>query len=171
MPGTEEMEAMGDQEAQDEEEIKVIDAEGSDTDDAGAGAEEHEDDVTEAEDTDLVSKVQEHETKYLRCVLTEEELKEISKEMAEEQQKKQMAEERKKGIMADLKGDIESAELQVAKCARMIRDGYIMRDIKCLVERDYDLKTVTYIRLDTGETHKTRAMRGDEMQVGLPFVR
>ena len=109
----------------------------------------------------------EYSTEYLRYPFTEEEKKELAQEMARSQIEAEDYEAQKKAVTADFDGQIKKAKLSASTCARKIRDGYEMRQVRCEVIKDFKKKTITIIRTDTGEEVKTRPMSVQESQMKL----
>lgn len=109
------------------------------------------------------------ETEIRPCkhVFTPEELREIAEKMAESTQKLQSLEEEKKAVAASFKEQCEQVQLVMRRAARKYRLGYEMRNVECVVQRDYDALTITYIRKDTGVLVETRPMNDVEKQMRI----
>jgi hypothetical protein len=108
-------------------------------------------------------KVKEH----LKCVLTEQEIKDAGAQLARSYSEITDLEEHKKGVVSDFKAKIDGATAQASILARKIQNGYEFRDIECEEVWDYDDKVVEVVRTDTGETIRSRVMKAEELQDSL----
>ena len=105
---------------------------------------------------------------FLRCNFSEEEMKQLSLELARAAQEETEAEEEKKATMAQFAESIASCKAKVSSLARKINNGYEMRNVECEVRLDDpSAGMATVVRLDTGETSKVRQMTAEEMQPTL----
>lgn len=104
---------------------------------------------------------------YLKCVLTEQEIKESGAQLAKSYSDMSELEDAKKSIVSDFKARIDKMAADISGFARKIQNGYEFRNVECEEVRDYDEKFVEVIRLDTGETLRTRVMTADELQTRL----
>jgi hypothetical protein len=109
----------------------------------------------------------EFSNEHIRHLFSEEELLEISSEMAQQVTSLKGFEDDKKALTSDFNGKIDSAKAQINSAATKLNNGYEYRTIKCEVERDYDAKVVRFYRIDTGELAKERPMTADELQLRL----
>ena len=91
------------------------------------------------------------ETLNLKCVLTDEEMMSISKDMAEHLNKKKAAEDDLASFSAQKKAEIKGHEAIINKAAMLINSGSEYRNVKCDVTIDNLKDTVYWIRQDTGE--------------------
>lgn len=91
------------------------------------------------------------ETLNLKCVLTDDEMMAISKEMSEHINKKKQAEDNLASFSAQLKAEIKGHEAIINKSAMLINSGSEYRNVKCEVQIDGKKNTVYWIRADTGE--------------------
>lgn len=101
---------------------------------------------------------------YLKCVLTETELRENGITLARANTKVAELEANKKAFNDQIKADISAAESEIGRLSSMLQNGYEFRQVECAVERDYSNQIATVYRLDTGETVKTWQMSPDELQ-------
>lgn len=86
------------------------------------------------------------ETLNLKCVLTDEEIMAVSKEMAEHINKKKQAEDNLASFSAQLKAEIKG------------HDSFINKDnVKCEVVIDEKANKVVWVREDTGEICQTES--------------
>jgi len=111
----------------------------------------------------------EQTTEYLKCILTEAEIKEAGAALARRYSEITNLEEQKKSVTSDFKAKIDAATAEASLLARQIQNGYEFRQIDCEIQRVWEDKTVQTIRLDTGEIVKTRPMTADELQDRLAF--
>lgn len=111
--------------------------------------------------------VKETTRKYLKYHFSEDERKEQASELARFVGSKNELEQQKKEAMAQFKADIEKADSQISTLSTHLNQGYIHKNIDCEVTKDFDRKTVTIIRLDTGEFVESRAMTPNELQKEL----
>ena len=107
------------------------------------------------------------ETMYLRYDFTEDEKKKIAEDMARKLTQLRQKQDDKKAIAAELKGEIDSLQAEIALAATRFNNGYEMRDVKCKVRPDWDQKTWEFIRDDTGEIAKIEKMTADDLQQNL----
>jgi len=65
---------------------------------------------------------------------------------------------------------IKDAETEVNILANQITEGKINRDVECVEQKLYDIKTVCTVRCDTGQQIDHRPMRPDELQTEIEDV-
>ena len=104
---------------------------------------------------------------HLKCVLTETEIKTAGAQLARSYSEITDLEDQKKSSASDFKARIDSASAQASIVARKIQNGYEFRDIDCEEVWNWDEKTVDVVRLDNGETVRSRTMTVGELQRGL----
>lgn len=104
---------------------------------------------------------------YLKCILTEDEIRDNGIALARANSEVATLEARKKEFNDQIKADVSAAESKISKLSMMLQNGYEYRDVECRLERDYENRKVTTWRLDTGENVKTRDMSPDEYQQRL----
>ena len=109
----------------------------------------------------------EETNRSLKYVLTGEELKKISEQMANAVLERDEALDGLKSVQAQFKARITGAEAMISLSASKIQTGYEFRNINCEVQRDYDTGQIQLIRIDTGEIIETRAMTASERQQDL----
>lgn len=95
------------------------------------------------------------ETLNIKCVLTDEELLELSKDLSEHLNRKKTAEDNLASFSAQLRGEIKGHDAVINKNAQLISAGYEYRYVKCEVRIDEPNNTVYWIRLDTNEIAQT----------------
>jgi len=101
---------------------------------------------------------------YLKCEFTEKEILDFGGELARKHSEINELEDQKKRIVSDLKAKSEAADAEASILARKIQNKNEYRDVECQEVYNYVDKSVTIVRLDTGEIVKTRPMREDEKQ-------
>lgn len=104
---------------------------------------------------------------FVKYEFNEEELKEISSDLARCISNKARFEDEKKSAMTQMNADIENSKTKINAMAEKIQSGWDMRYMDCYVEKDYKAKKVSYTRVDNGECVKVRAMHPDEFQMML----
>jgi hypothetical protein len=97
------------------------------------------------------------ETLNLKCVLTDEEIMAVSKEMAEHINKKKQAEDNLASFLAQLKAEIKGHDSFINKDAVLINSGHEYRNVKCEVVIDEKANKVVWVREDTGEICQTES--------------
>ncbi len=94
----------------------------------------------------------------LKCMLTEDELRQASENSARLVQEKGGQEADKKSAMAGFTARINAAEAGIVAESNKVRDKYEYRQVSCTVSRDYAKKTITKIRTDTDKIIENRKM-------------
>jgi hypothetical protein len=107
------------------------------------------------------------ETRNLKCVLTEAELLQAGRDMADAQNNVQELEAEADDWKSQHKAKMTVAEGRVSIKAGMIRSGYEYRAVPCEIIKDFDAAVIVTIRLDTSETIDSRNMTESERQMGL----
>ena len=110
-------------------------------------------------------------TMNLKTELSREELAAAAEELAEATQTVERLEDEKKAQAAQLKSDIDYAAARRNKFAGIVSSKCEWRNVDCDQLFDYEEKTVTITRLDTGEEVQKRAMFEDELQQPLPLAK
>lgn len=107
------------------------------------------------------------EKHYLECLLTEEELKQAGKELAD-------AFKRKNAIEADLetfktqkKAEVTQCEGDIAKNAALVNAGKEMRMVECETTLDFNSGKRTVVRVDNGLVVAERKLTAEEKQLEL----
>ena len=108
------------------------------------------------------------ETKeFLQYYYSREEKEDMSQLLARRISELGMAEVHKKEIVKSLDADISKFESEIKDLATKVKDGYTYKNIDCNVIMDYNLKTYSIIRKDTGELVKERSLTVDELQTEM----
>lgn len=104
---------------------------------------------------------------YLRYTFSDDEIRKMGLEMAQETQKGAGAEAEKKAAMANFKDRIEKHALAAKIAAGHIATGFEMRNIDCVKMINYEKNLVTITRVDTGEEVERREIEESERQMTL----
>lgn len=105
--------------------------------------------------------------KYLKYDFTEEEIKDLGKNLAKVFADHSEAEARLKSVSTQIKAEIATIEGTMTSLSEKIRSGHEYRDIECRKEFNYTLGKVSVFRNDTDEVIEERAMTGEERQANL----
>lgn len=108
--------------------------------------------------------VREENKRSLKCELTRDELLEAGAKLADAQQKIAELESALASYKAQNKSECEMAKASVENLSDKIRRKYEFRDIRCVIEKDFDRGMFTIIRMDTGETVEARPLTDDELE-------
>lgn len=99
----------------------------------------------------------------------EEEKKEISKRLANENQSKQRLEEEKKAVVSNFKAKIDSAISQVNLLSSHIASGYEHRYFKCYKFLNFLKNVREYYYIENGELIKEEPFSREDHQLKLNF--
>ncbi len=100
----------------------------------------------------------------LKCEFTSEELLDLADEMTQKMDTREKKQGEFDSIKKQYNGELSTLDEEVRVKQRLIRDKYEFRAIPCQIERDYNTKTFTLIRLDSGEIVEQRKLRTSELQ-------
>lgn len=106
----------------------------------------------------------EYEMRMCKYEFDESELSNVARKLADKTQEADEVERQKKSAMATFKEKSEAIGSEIATAARLYKDGYEMRNIECVVERDFETGEVRYIRTDNGLVAHTSKMTMAERQ-------
>jgi len=98
---------------------------------------------------------------------TEAELRELADNLARKLEEKSRTEEEKKEVAAQFSAKIKTLANETNLLAVNVRNRWEYRSIECDVIYDYKKGEVKYVRLDSGEIHRTRVMTAAERQEAL----
>jgi len=102
---------------------------------------------------------------YLQYKFSDEEISEMSKDLAYKSKELEQLESAKKSLTAEFNSKIQSAKTEISRLANNINNGFDFREIECEViydEPTEGLKTIK--RLDTNQVISIEKMTPDEMQ-------
>ena len=110
-----------------------------------------------------------HETRLLKCELTEEEVRVADQELARNLDELESLDDKLKELKADFKAQIEAKEAAAKVQRNLVRNKWDYRNTACTMVLDYTNGTVTVTREDTGEIIKDRKMLTEEKQMDMGF--
>lgn len=100
----------------------------------------------------------------LKCYLTDEEKLECADVLAKKMNEREIKQDEFDSIKKQFGGEISTLDNEIKNAQRLYYDGYEFRLIACQVERNYNTKTYTLTRIDTGEIVEQRQLRASELQ-------
>jgi hypothetical protein len=110
-------------------------------------------------------------TQLLRVVLTDEEIREKSRALADKATELNQLEEDKKRASSHFGAEVKAARGEITRLSQFITSGYELRDVRCEVFYHAPKPgQKTTIRTDTGETVNVQTMTSMEMQMRLPIM-
>lgn len=104
---------------------------------------------------------------WCKYSFSEEEKRDIAETLAQKTQELSEVDQERKSVMSSYKERIDRITSEQSQSARLYKDGYEMRDIECIVERDIVVGEVRYIRTDTGEVAHRKKMTMAERQMNI----
>ena len=110
-----------------------------------------------------------HETRPLRCVLTDAERIAAGRKLAEKCAELQRTEEERKSVASEYKARLDRMTAERNELADKVTSGEEVRRVACELVLDYDKLTAQCIREDTGEIIEERPLSEAEKQMQLPF--
>ena len=110
-----------------------------------------------------------HETRLLKCELTEEEVRVADQELARNLDELESLDDKLKELKADFKAQIEAKEAAAKVQRNLVRNKWDYRNTACTMVLDYTNGTVTVTREETGEIIKDCKMLTEEKQMDMGF--
>ncbi len=107
-------------------------------------------------------------SRYLKCILTDEEKHIIASELVQRMEERKRKEDELKSIQSQFKGELSRLDAEIDAKAGLVRDGYQFRDVTVLETKNFDTESFTLTRIDTGEVIEDRRLTPTEMQRNLP---
>lgn len=107
------------------------------------------------------------EKQYLECMLTDDEMKQASIELANACQRKVAIEDQLATFKAQKKAEITQCEGDINKNTVLVSSGKEMRMVECDVELDFDRGRRMVTRVDNGLVVQERPLTSDEKQLEL----
>jgi len=112
--------------------------------------------------TDKPKITEERDDRRLSCVLTDEEFRTKSEDLAVANDDMASLEDAKKAVASDYKSRIEAVAGKIGVLSTTVRNGAEFRDVPCLTTFDFTKGKVVTIREDTGEELENREMKAQE---------
>jgi hypothetical protein len=110
-------------------------------------------------------------TQLLRVVLTDDEIREKSRALADKATELNQLEEDKKRASSHFGAEVKAARGEITRLSQFITSGYELREVRCEVWYHKPKPgQKTTIRTDTGETVNVQTMTSMEMQMRLPIA-
>lgn len=106
-------------------------------------------------------------TRRLKCQLTDAELLQAGRDLADSQQQMSELDSELKEMQQQIKSKIAREETRIGEITSMIRSGYTFRQVDCEQTKDYTDGVITVYRNDTNELVETEKMSQDERQTKL----
>lgn len=106
-------------------------------------------------------------TERLPVTLTDDELLHRGNTLAELLDKIDSLEQQKKDSAADFKNQIETKETEASELSMVIRQKTEIREVEVRERKDYTVRKIYMVRLDTGEIYDSRPMNIDDAQEGM----
>ena len=110
---------------------------------------------------------QEKSLRYLRYQFATDEVAKMSQEMAQAVAERNETQDNKKSVIKQLDSEIAQKEATINRLAILVRQGWEMRNLSCLVQMDYENGIYRAVREDTGEIVEERLLRAEELQFAL----
>jgi len=107
------------------------------------------------------------ETKFLRCILSEDERRSIADKLSRAVLEKDHKDQELRSVSTQIRAEIKAQEAIISSCAEVLRAGYEFRDIECEISIDHEKGTYQAIRTDTGEIIEERKLTPAEKQMAL----
>jgi hypothetical protein len=104
---------------------------------------------------------------FLKCPLTDAEMKKEAEKMAYSLSKRAELEADLKSFKKQLESEIAKVDAELTSAVTKYQSGFEMRNVECRVDKDFETNTVQVIHLDTLEMIRERAMTGEERQATL----
>jgi|GEM_PF-3449788 len=110
-----------------------------------------------------------HETRPLRCALTDRERIAAGRKLAEKCAELQRTEDDRKSVASSYKAQIDRMVAERNELVDRVEKGEEIRQVACTLTLDYDTLTATVTRDDTGEVIEERALSEAEKQMSFTF--
>lgn len=121
----------------------------------------------EHQDSENIKIRKEKITQYLKHDFTEEELKEMSDDIARAILERNDATSQLKGLKSQFDSNIKMAEAKISSLAEKLRSKYEYRTTSCVEEINYITGKYILIREDTGKIIKERELTAKESQIEM----
>ena len=110
-----------------------------------------------------------HETRTLKCMLDDSEMRTAGDTLARNLDELEVLEDKLKEIKADFKAQIEAKEAAAKVQRNLVRNKYDYRPVACTMVLNYTECTVVVTRDDTEAIVIDRKMSAEEKQMDLGF--
>jgi len=107
------------------------------------------------------------EKAFVKYTFTPKELVEIAQDMAQNHQELRAVEDEKKSAASQFKAQADAITAQLNILSENYRNGYVYKNLDCILTFDFKKKERTYTRPDTGEVVKTEPMRDEDFQTEM----
>jgi len=107
------------------------------------------------------------ETRFLDVPLTEQEKIDVAKTLAYKTQELAETEARKKSVASSFKEKEEAIKVEISAAARLYRDGCEMKEVDCIVFKEFDTGMAYIIRTDTCQIVSERKLKNSERQLSI----
>lgn len=107
------------------------------------------------------------QTIHTRVQLTDEELDNIGKELADKLEERESIEAELKATKAEFKSKIEECSARIKKLATLRRNGWESRLVKCRIVKDFGLKLKYYYSVESGKRIKTEKFNEADFQTEI----
>jgi len=105
-----------------------------------------------------------HEGKYQ---FTDKEKLKLGDDMVEQYMKKATITTELTRVKSEYKAKLDACESKIQKLTEKISNGYEYKDFQCIVEKDFENKSVRFIDIDTDKVIEERAMSVHEYQLAI----
>jgi deoxyribodipyrimidine photolyase len=119
----------------------------------------------------LLEPLRQYTYEHCKVEFTAEQLREFSEEMARKFGELSVKEDAKKQVASQFKADIEALLNECNALAAKVRNKSEYQTVKIEIQKFFETKRVMFVRTDTGEIIRERAMTADELQAELPLTR
>lgn len=110
-----------------------------------------------------------HETRLLKCELTEEEVSDAAQTLARNLDELEALDGEFKTVKADFKSQIEAKEAAAKVQRNLVRNKYDYRQTPCTMVLNYTTQKVVVTRDDTTDVVSERKMLAEEKQMNMEF--
>jgi len=105
-----------------------------------------------------------HEGRYQ---FTEEDKNKLSSELAEYCLSKATIEAEKKKVTSEYKAKLDACDARIQRLSEKISNGHEHRTFDCIVEKDFENKSIRFIDVDTDKVIEERKMSAHEFQMRI----
>lgn len=107
---------------------------------------------------------------YLPCILTQKEIYDAGKSLTDALKRRAECENRLDSVKQQIKGEMTSAEGDIAKYQQLVSSEKEHRMVDVEVRFDFKAGTKETVRMDTGELIKTERISEEERQKVMVFM-